>query len=260
MGAQFWVAYVSCSTQYKDAVERTLEQIDVIKRMVAQYPKYMKYVTSADGIMQAFKEKKIGSLIAVEGGHSMDSRLAMLRMFYELGVRYMTLTHTCNTPWADASPVDGNSSAVLKNVTEWGKNVIWEMNRLGMLIDISHVSHGVMVDVLTETKAPVIFSHSSSHNVFPHHRNVQDDVLKMLIENNGIIMVNFYTSFIGGNTIDYVLREYPTMRLLGNNSPNSFRMGLSESKNVLLSSPHSELSTDFNLFCQFIHKRRYLVS
>lgn len=207
VGAQFWVAYVSCTTQYKDAVERTLEQIDVIKRMVAQYPKYMKYVTSADGIMQAFKEKKIGSLIAVEGGHSMDSRLAMLRMFYDLGVRYMTLTHTCNTPWADASPVDGNSTAVLKNVTEWGKNVIWEMNRLGMLIDVSHVSHGVMVDVLTETKAPVIFSHSSSHQVYPHHRNVQDDVLKMLIDNNGIIMVNFYTSFIGGKTIDYVIHH-----------------------------------------------------
>lgn len=204
VGAQFWVAYVSCTTQYKDAVERTLEQIDVIKRMIAKYPTHMKYVTSAEGIMEAFNEKKIGSLIAVEGGHSMDSRLAMLRMFYELGVRYMTLTHSCNTPWADASPVDANSSAVLKNVTEWGKNVIWEMNRLGMLIDVSHVSHGVMVDVLEHTKAPVIFSHSSSHHVFPHHRNVQDDVLKMLIENNGIIMVNFYTAFIGGDTIDKV--------------------------------------------------------
>lgn len=207
VGSQFWVAYVGCNTQYKDAVERTLEQIDVIKRMVAKYPKYMKFVTSADGIMDAFREKRIGSLIAVEGGHSMDSRLAMLRMYYELGVRYMTLTHSCNTPWADASPVDADSTAVLKNVTEWGKNVIWEMNRLGMLVDISHVSHGVMVDVLEHTKAPVIFSHSSSHHVFPHHRNVQDDVLKQLIDNNGIIMVNFYTAFIGGNTIDAVVHH-----------------------------------------------------
>lgn len=154
VGAQFWVAYVGCNTQYKDAVERTLEQIDVIKRMVAKYPKYMKYVTSADGIMEAFGEKRIGSLIAVEGGHSMDNRLAMLRIFYELGVRYMTLTHSCNTPWADASPVDANENAVLRNVTEWGKNVIWEMNRLGMLVDISHVSHGVMGDVLEHSKAP----------------------------------------------------------------------------------------------------------
>ncbi|XP_052563985.1 dipeptidase 1-like [Culex pipiens pallens] len=207
VGAQFWVAYVGCNTQYKDAVERTLEQIDVIKRMVAKYPKYMKYVTSAEGIMEAFGEKRIGSLIAVEGGHSMDNRLAMLRIFYELGVRYMTLTHSCNTPWADASPVDANETAVLRNVTEWGKNVIWEMNRLGMLVDISHVSHGVMGDVLEHTKAPVIFSHSSSHKVYAHHRNVQDDVLKMLIENRGIIMVNFYTGFIGGKTIDDVVRH-----------------------------------------------------
>ncbi|XP_055620056.1 dipeptidase 1-like isoform X2 [Toxorhynchites rutilus septentrionalis] len=207
IGSQFWVAYVGCDTQYKDAVERTLEQIDVIKRMVKKYSKYMKYVTSADGIMEAFREKKIGSLIAVEGGHSMDSRLAMLRMYYELGVRYMTLTHTCNTPWADASPVDANATAVLKNVTEWGKTVIWEMNRLGMLVDISHVSHGVMVDVLKYSKAPVIFSHSSSHHVFPHHRNVRDDVLKKLIANDGLIMVNFYTGFIGGKTIDDVVHH-----------------------------------------------------
>ncbi|XP_053685822.1 dipeptidase 1-like [Sabethes cyaneus] len=207
VGAQFWVAYVGCNTQYLDAVERTLEQIDVIKRMIAKYPQYMTYVTSADGIMEAFENKRIGSLIAVEGGHSMDSRLAMLRIYYELGVRYMTLTHSCNTPWADASPVDANSTAILKNVTDWGKNVIWEMNRLGMLIDISHVSHGVMVDVLEYSKAPVIFSHSSSHHVFPHHRNVQDDVLKQLVANNGIIMVNFYPGFIGGNTIDDVVHH-----------------------------------------------------
>ncbi|XP_055533700.1 dipeptidase 1-like [Wyeomyia smithii] len=207
VGAQFWVAYVGCGTQYRDAVERTLEQIDVIKRMIAKYPQYMQYVTSADGIMEAFENKRIGSLIAVEGGHSMDSRLAMLRIYYELGVRYMTLTHTCNTPWADASPVDDNSTAILKNVTDWGKNVIWEMNRLGMLVDISHVSYGVMIDVLEHSRSPVIFSHSSSHHVFPHHRNVQDDVLKKLIENNGIIMVNFYTGFIGGKTIDDVVHH-----------------------------------------------------
>ncbi|XP_058460285.1 dipeptidase 1 isoform X2 [Malaya genurostris] len=207
VGAQFWVAYVSCETQYRDAVERTLEQIDVIKRLITRHPEYFAYITSADGIMEAFKQKKLASLIAVEGGHSMDSRLSMLRIYYELGVRYMTLTHTCNTPWADASPIDVNETAVLRNVSEWGKNVIWEMNRLGMLVDISHVSHGVMLEVLQYTKAPVIFSHSSSHHVFPHHRNVQDDVLKKLIENDGIIMVNFYPAFIGGNTIDDVVHH-----------------------------------------------------
>uniref|UniRef100_A0A182PEP3 Dipeptidase n=1 Tax=Anopheles epiroticus TaxID=199890 RepID=A0A182PEP3_9DIPT len=207
VGAQFWVAYVACDNQYKDAVERTMEQIDVIKRMVRKYPEHMKYVTSTEGIMEAFRERKIGSLIAVEGGHSMDSRLAVLRMFYELGVRYMTLTHSCNTPWADASPIDNQSEATLRNVTDWGRNVLWEMNRLGMLIDVSHVSHGVMVEVLEHTKAPVIFSHSSSYAVFQHHRNVRDDVLKKLVDNNGIIMVNFYTGFIGGRSIDNVIEH-----------------------------------------------------
>ncbi|XP_058065512.1 dipeptidase 1-like [Anopheles bellator] len=205
VGAQFWVAYVSCSNQYKDAVERTLEQIDVIKRMVRKYPDHLKYVTGTDGIRTAFEEGKVGSLIAVEGGHSMDSRLAVLRMYYELGVRYMTLTHSCNTPWADASPIDDETDPVLRNVSVWGRNVIWEMNRLGMLIDLSHVSHGVMVDVLEHTKAPVIFSHSSSHAVYQHHRNVRDEVLKSLVANRGIIMVNFYTGFIGGNSIDNVV-------------------------------------------------------
>uniref|UniRef100_A0A182JZK5 Dipeptidase n=1 Tax=Anopheles christyi TaxID=43041 RepID=A0A182JZK5_9DIPT len=207
VGAQFWVAYVGCDNQYKDAVERTMEQIDVIKRMVHKYRQHMRYVTSTEGIMAAFREGKIGSLIAVEGGHSMDSRLAVLRMYYELGVRYMTLTHSCNTPWADASPIDDRPEATLRNVTDWGRNVLWEMNRLGMLIDVSHVSHGVMVEVLEHTKAPVIFSHSSSYSVFQHHRNVRDDVLKQLVENQGIIMVNFYTGFIGGRSIDNVIEH-----------------------------------------------------
>ncbi|XP_055589530.1 dipeptidase 1-like [Uranotaenia lowii] len=198
VGAQFWVAYVACKTQYKDAIPRTLEQIDVIKRMVAKYPQYMKYVTSADGIEEAFREKKIGSLIAVEGGHSMDSRLALLRIYYELGVRYMTLTHSCNTPWADASPVDNSPEGPMNDLTVWGREVVWEMNRLGMLVDLSHVSHGVMKEALEHSKAPIIFSHSSSYQVYPHHRNARDDVLKTLISNGGLIMVTFYPGFIGG--------------------------------------------------------------
>ncbi|XP_035785945.1 uncharacterized protein LOC118463463 [Anopheles albimanus] len=223
VGAQFWVAYVSCSNQYRDAVERTLEQIDVIKRLVRKYPQYLKYVTSTQGIMEAFQEGKVGSLIAVEGGHSMDSRLAVLRMYYELGVRYMTLTHSCNTPWADASPIDAQASAQKRNVSSWGRNVIGEMNRLGMLIDLSHVSYGVMVEALEHTKAPVIFSHSSSHAIFQHHRNVQDDVLKMLVQNNGIIMVNFYTGFIGGSSIDNVIAHLNYIKSI--TGPNHIGLG-----------------------------------
>lgn len=132
-------------------------------------------------IMDAFKNRKIASLIVVEGGHSIDDRLSVLRLYYELGVRYMTLTHSCNQPWVDASPIDRNATAVKRNLTEWGKNVIYEMNRLGMMVDLSHVSYGVMHAVLDITKAPVMFSHSSSYTVFPHHRNVQDDVLLRVV-------------------------------------------------------------------------------
>ncbi|XP_053679183.1 dipeptidase 1-like [Anopheles nili] len=214
LGAQFWVAYVRCAdTQYKDAVARTLEQIDVTKRIIRKYPNDLKYVGSADGIIEAFREKKLASLIAVEGGHSIDSRLSVLRLYYELGVRYMTLTHSCNTPWADASPVDDVSPPVqLNNLSSWGRNVVWEMNRLGMMIDISHVSYGVMRDALRYSRAPVIFSHSSAHAVFEHHRNVQDDILRELAVTQGIVMVNFYPLFVGGNTIDDVIKHLNHIR------------------------------------------------
>lgn len=121
---QFWVAYVSCRANNKDAVELTLEQIDVIKRLVARNPEHMRLVGSADGILTAFHDKKIASLICVEGGHSIDSRMSVLRLYYELGVRYLTLTHNCNTPWADPSGVDvpGNENATkIGGLSEWGK-------------------------------------------------------------------------------------------------------------------------------------------
>lgn len=133
--------------------------------------------------MAAFNEGKIASLIVVEGGHSIDDRLSVLRLFYELGVRYMTLTHSCNQAWVDASPID-NTQNVTRNLTKWGEKVVLEMNRLGMMVDISHVSKGVMHAVLDVSRAPVIFSHSSSYTIFPHHRNAQDDVLRRLVRIN----------------------------------------------------------------------------
>lgn len=209
LGGQFWVAYVGCVRNYKDAVERTLEQIDVIKRLVKRYPNDLMYVTESDQIMQAFKQKKIASMIEIEGGHSIDSRLSVLRMFYDLGVRCMTLTHSCNLPWADASPIDNEPGAVKKNLTAWGLNVIKEMNRLGMIIDLSHVSEGVMLAVLEHSKAQVLFSHSSVYTLHNHHRNVKDHVLQKIKDKNGLVMINFYSDFIGGNnTIDDVISEY----------------------------------------------------
>jgi membrane dipeptidase len=227
VGAQFWVAYVDCKfTLNKDDVPRTLEQIDVIKRLVRKYPKDLMLVTEADGIMEAFKQKRLASLMGVEGGHSIDNRLAVLRMFYELGVRYMTLTHACNIPWADASPIDAEVDVVKQNLTKWGEKVVLEMNRLGMMVDLSHVSQGVMEDAIRVSKAPVIFSHSCAYSVFGHHRNVKDHVLKELVinhrhpldnpylrsnlqqKNNGIIMVNFYSDFVGPNaTMQTIIGE-----------------------------------------------------
>lgn len=177
VGGQFWVAYTSCNGTDKDAAELTIDQIDVIKRMIKKYSDVYEYATTSAGIWDAFKRGKIASLIAVEGGHSMDNRLGVLRLFYELGVRYMTLTHTCNLPWADASPIDEQPLVTKHNLTDWGKKVVLEMNRLGMMVDISHVSHGVMLDALKTSKAPVIFSHSNSWTVHNHHRNAKDDAL-----------------------------------------------------------------------------------
>jgi membrane dipeptidase len=212
VGGQVWAAYVDCGRNYKDAVERTIEQIDIIKRFVQKYPKDFEFVTNADQIMQAFEEKKIASMIDVEGGHSIDSRLAVLRSYYELGVRCMTITHTCNVPWADASPIDDEPNAIKRNLTNWGKNVIREMNRLGMIVDIAHTSEGVMIEALETSKAPVIFSHADTYAVFPHHRNVKDHVLQKLKENKGIIMINFYSGYVGGkNTIYDVISEFSNL-------------------------------------------------
>jgi membrane dipeptidase len=204
VGGQFWVAYVGCETNYKDAVERTMEQIDVVKRLVAKYPKSMQLVTTADGIMQAFNASKIASLICVEGGHSIDSRLSVLRLFYELGVRYMTLTHNCNTPWADNHQQYSQSNVPkIGGLNKFGKDIILEMNRLGMMVDLSHVSKDVMLDALNVTLAPVIFSHSSSRAVYNVTRNADDEVLLKLKNNGGIIMLNFYPGFIAPRATIY---------------------------------------------------------
>ncbi|ELT95114.1 hypothetical protein CAPTEDRAFT_176153 [Capitella teleta] len=197
LGGQFWSAYVPCNMQFTDAVRVSMEQCDIVKRLVLKYPETFEFVTSAAGIQRAFSRGHVASMIGLEGGHSIDSSLATLRQFYDIGVRYMTLTHTCNTPWADASPVDLNSTLVDHNgLTDFGKVVVKEMNRMGMLVDLSHVSKKTMSDALDIAESPVIFSHSSAWSICHHHRNVHDDILRRVRDNNGIVMVNFNPEFV----------------------------------------------------------------
>lgn len=197
LGAQFWSAYVPCDTQYKDAVRQTLEQIDVVHRMCNKYPDTFRFAVESKDIEEAFTSKKVASLIGVEGGHSIDSSLATLRIMYQLGVRYMTLTHSCNTPWADNWLVDTGSDPSENNgLSAFGRQLVDEMNRLGMLIDLAHVPVNVMNQVLDMSKAPVIFSHSSAYTVCQHKRNVPDDVLVRVNKTEGIVMVNFYNDYV----------------------------------------------------------------
>nr|XP_044990707.1 dipeptidase 1 [Jaculus jaculus] len=197
VGGQFWSAYVPCDTQNKDAVKRTLEQMDVVHRMCQLYPETFLCVTNSAGIQQAFQEKKVASLIGVEGGHSIDSSLGVLRVLYHLGMRYLTLTHSCNTPWADNWLVDtGDDKAESQGLSPFGKRVVKEMNRLGVMIDLAHVSVATMKAALQVSTAPVIFSHSSAYSLCASKRNVPDDVLQLVKDTESLVMVNFYNDYV----------------------------------------------------------------
>lgn len=195
---QFWSAYVPCEgTSFKvHPVRFALGQVDVIHRFVDANAHQMQFASSTKEIYGALSKNKLASLIGLEGGHSLGDidgdPIAVLRMFYRLGVRYMTLTHTCDTSWADSA--HGNHS--LQGLTPLGQKVVEEMNWLGMMVDISHVSDDTMRDALNISKAPVIFSHSSARAICDNVRNVPDDILQLLKTNNGIIMINFYSAFI----------------------------------------------------------------
>jgi membrane dipeptidase len=192
LGAQFWSVYVPATLKGPDALQATLDQIDVVHRLDAIYPDTFALALTADDVVRIHKSGRIASMIGMEGGHSINNSLASLRMLYRAGARYMTLTHSENNDWADSATADPK----LDGLSEFGKTVVREMNRLGMLVDLSHVSPATMHDALDVTEAPVIFSHSSARAVTGHQRNVPDDVLQRLKANGGVVMVTFVPSFV----------------------------------------------------------------
>jgi membrane dipeptidase len=192
VGAQFWSVWIPVSTQGFEAVQMTLEQIDLVKRMSAQYPADFAMAYSAADIRRIHKSRKIASLIGIEGGHQINNSLAVLRQVYDAGARYMTLTHTTNTSWADSA----TDTPAHHGLTPFGVEVVKEMNRLGMLVDLSHVSPETMKAALAATQAPIIFSHSSARALDDHPRNVPDDVLRAVAANGGIVMVNFAPAYV----------------------------------------------------------------
>jgi len=192
VGGQFWSVYVPASLAGQAAVRATLEQIDVVHQLVRRYPDVFELARSAADIDRIFRAGRIASLIGMEGGHSIDSSLGALRAFYELGARYLTLTHGSNIAWADS----GTDRPAHGGLTLFGEEVVREMNRLGMLVDLSHVSGDTMQDALRVTAAPVIFSHSSARALCDHPRNVPDAILSQLPKNGGLVMVTFVPSFL----------------------------------------------------------------
>ncbi|MDH4064329.1 MAG: dipeptidase [Acidobacteriota bacterium] len=217
MGAQFWSVYVPASMQGKDAVRATLEQIDIVHRMVQRWPESLQLALTADAAERAFKSGRIGSMIGMEGGHSIDSSLATLRQMYAVGARYMTLTHSSNVPWADSA----TDTPVHTGLSRFGEEVVHEMNRLGMLVDLSHVSPDTMKDVLGIAEAPVIFSHSSARALCNVPRNVPDEVLSMLPKNGGVVMVTFVPGFISQAVADWSLTQSAQLSLLRAQYPSN---------------------------------------
>jgi membrane dipeptidase len=211
VGAQFFSVFVPGTLTPGDAVIATLEQVDCVKRIISRYGHVFRAVTSAADARAAMADGRIATLMGAEGGHSIGESLAVLRLLRELGVMYMTLTHNQNISWADAA----TDVEILGGLSEFGREVVAEMNRVGMLVDLSHVSPGTMRDALDASRAPVMFSHSSCRAVCDHVRNAPDDVLHLLRDNDGIIMITFVPDFVSQECADFAVRTAAERKRLG---------------------------------------------
>ena len=215
VGGQFFAAYVPAAYMEKGAAKYALEEIDIIKRFTARSPS-LQWATTADGIMAAHRNGKIASLIGIEGGYAIENSLGLLRIYYELGVRYMTLTHSATHAWADAAtdaPKHGGLSP-------FGEEVVREMNRLGMMVDISHVSDATMLDAIRVSRAPVIYSHSSARALADHVRNVPDSILALMKQNGGVVMVNIFPGFINQTAAKQTAKVLDKMKEFAAQFPN----------------------------------------
>jgi membrane dipeptidase len=192
VGAQFWSVWIPVDTKGAQAVQTTLEQIDLVKAMCARYPSDLAMAYTAADIIRLHRAHRIASLIGVEGGHQINNSLAVLRAYYDAGARYMTLTHSSNTDWADSA----TDAPAHHGLTPFGQEIVREMNRLGMLVDLAHVSEDTMRAALAVAQAPVIFSHSSARALVDHPRDVSDEVLQLVAKNGGVVMVNFAPGYV----------------------------------------------------------------
>jgi membrane dipeptidase len=215
VGAQFWSVYIPSSARDSGAARMQLEEIDIARQVVARYPE-LEWALTADAIVRAHRQRKIGSLLGLEGGHAIENSLGALRAYYDLGARYMTLTHSATIDWADAA----TDTATHGGLTRFGEEVVREMNRLGMLVDLSHVSPGTMSDALDVSEAPVIFSHSSARALTNHVRNVPDSILARLPKNGGVVMVTFVPAFVSQEVADWSARRDSVAREIEQRVPD----------------------------------------
>jgi membrane dipeptidase len=216
VGGQFWSVFIPGEGKAQGYARVQLEQIELTRRMIDRYPQDLALALTADDVTRAFEAKRIASLLGIEGGHAIENSLDVLRQFHELGVRYMTLTHSSTIDWADAA----TDSAHHGGLTRFGEEVVREMNRLGMLVDLSHVSPETMEDAIRVSQAPVIFSHSSARALADHPRNVPDGVLRMLTDNGGIVMINFYSGFVEPRGAQQMRSMFDVQRRLREQHPN----------------------------------------
>ncbi len=225
VGGQFWSVYIPQALPKGEHVRATMEQIDVVYNMLRQWPDTFQLSLTADDVEAAFDSGKIGSLIGIEGGHSIDNSLGALRMFHRLGARYMTLTHFKNVDWADSC----TDEPKVDGLSQFGREVVREMNRLGMLVDLSHVHADTMRAALDTSDAPIVFSHSSARAITGHPRNVPDDVLERVKENDGVVMVSFVPGFVSQQTYEHGLArdaEKARLEAQSDSSDESVEAGL----------------------------------